>query len=92
MRPARETLFTVVGREDKYKSKAFIDTFVYRGGDSVGSFAFDGLTRLGLGMGPIAWIAVPIAGAWGVIGFWLGRRQSRMAASRSAREATPAVA
>lgn len=32
-RPARETLFTVVPREDKYKSKAFIDTFVYRGGD-----------------------------------------------------------
>ena len=29
MRPARETLFTVVSREDKYKSKAFIDTFVY---------------------------------------------------------------
>jgi ATP:ADP antiporter, AAA family len=28
MRPARETLFTIVSREDKYKSKAFIDTFV----------------------------------------------------------------
>src|SRR5690606_6289539 len=28
MRPARETLFTVLSREDKYKSKAFIDTFV----------------------------------------------------------------
>lgn len=92
IRPARETLFTTVSREERYKAKNFIDTFVYRGGDSVGSFAFDGLTRLGLGMGPIAWIAVPIAGAWGVIGFWLGRRQSRMAASRSAREATPAVA
>jgi hypothetical protein len=31
MRPARETLYTVVSREDKYKAKAFIDTFVYRG-------------------------------------------------------------
>ena len=29
MRPARETLFTVVPRADRYKSKAFIDTFVY---------------------------------------------------------------
>src|SRR5690606_17016618 len=36
-RPARETLFTVVGREDKYKAKAFIDTFVYRVGDVVGA-------------------------------------------------------
>ena len=30
MRPARETLFTVVPRADRYKAKAFIDTFVYR--------------------------------------------------------------
>jgi ATP:ADP antiporter, AAA family len=37
MRPARETLFTVVSREDKYKAKAFIDTFVYRTGDAVGA-------------------------------------------------------
>src|SRR5690606_40861647 len=29
-RPAREELFTVVEREDKYKDKALIDTLVYR--------------------------------------------------------------
>ncbi|MBT3821791.1 MAG: MFS transporter, partial [Nitrospinaceae bacterium] len=34
-KPAREVLFTVVGREEKYKSKNFIDTVVYRGGDAV---------------------------------------------------------
>ena len=28
-RPAREMLFTVIGREEKYKSKNFIDTVVY---------------------------------------------------------------
>ena len=51
-RPARETLYTVVSREDKYKSKAFIDTFVYRGGDAArcaGSTAQHG-HRLGLGL------------------------------------------
>ena len=37
-RPARETLFTVVSREDKYKSKAVTDTFVYRGGDVIGAW------------------------------------------------------
>ncbi len=37
MRPARETLFTVVSRADRYKAKAFIDTFVYRAGDVVGA-------------------------------------------------------
>jgi AAA family ATP:ADP antiporter len=29
-RPAREVLFTVLRREDKYKAKSFMDTFVYR--------------------------------------------------------------
>jgi AAA family ATP:ADP antiporter len=49
MRPARETLFTVVSRADKYKSKAFIDTFVYRGGDVVGAQVEGVLGRLGRG-------------------------------------------
>ena len=35
-KPAREVLFTVVPREDRYKAKNFIDTVVYRGGDGVG--------------------------------------------------------
>jgi AAA family ATP:ADP antiporter len=32
-KPARETLYTRVDRESRYKAKAFIDTAVYRGGD-----------------------------------------------------------
>lgn len=31
--PARELMFTVVGREEKYKAKNLIDTAVLRGGD-----------------------------------------------------------
>src|SRR5581483_6361183 len=38
-RPTREVLFTVVSREDRYKTKGFIDTFVYRLGDQVGAWA-----------------------------------------------------
>lgn len=34
-RPAREVIYTVMSREDRYKSKGFIDTFVYRLGDQV---------------------------------------------------------
>jgi AAA family ATP:ADP antiporter len=36
-KPARETLYTVVDREKKYKAKSFIDTAVYRVGDYLGS-------------------------------------------------------
>jgi len=43
MRPAREVLFTVLRREDKYKSKSFIDTFGYRCGDQIGAWSYKGL-------------------------------------------------
>jgi AAA family ATP:ADP antiporter len=79
MRPARETLFTVVSRADKYKSKAFIDTFVYRGGDVVGAQVEGLLGRLAAGVTALVVVAVPLAVAWAALGVWLGRRQERQA-------------
>jgi AAA family ATP:ADP antiporter len=92
-RPARETLFTVVGREDKYKSKAFIDTFVYRGGDVLGAWTEGLLGRLGMALFGLAAVAVPLAAGWAVMGLWLGRRQEAMrAASPSLRVRVDSVA
>lgn len=79
MRPARETLFTVVPREDKYKAKALIDTFGYRAGDAVGAMSEGLLGKLGMGLAALAFAAVPIAAAWAMLGVWLGRRQQRLA-------------
>lgn len=78
-RPARETLYTVVTRADKYKSKAFIDTFVYRSGDVLGAQLEGAMARLGLAIGGLAAIAVPLALAWAALGVWLGREQQRLA-------------
>jgi AAA family ATP:ADP antiporter len=83
MRPARETLFTVVSRADKYKSKAFIDTFVYRGGDVVGAQVEGVLGRLGTGLAALISVSVPLAVAWAALGVWLGRRQQRQAEHRA---------
>jgi len=80
-RPAREVLFTVVGRETKYKAKNFIDTVVYRGGDAVSGWVFAGLKALGLGLTAIAWFAVPLALVWAAVALRLGRRQQRLAAT-----------
>ena len=77
MRPARETLFTVLEREQKYKAKAFIDTFVYRFGDVVGAQLEGLLGRLAMGLGALASAAIPLALAWAVLGLWLGRAQLR---------------
>jgi ATP:ADP antiporter, AAA family len=80
-RPARETLFTVVSREDKYKSKAVTDTFVYRGGDLLGAWTEGALGGLGLGLAGLASVAVPLALVWGGLGLWLGRSQESMLGS-----------
>ena len=77
MRPARETLFTVVSRADKYKSKAFIDTFVYRGGDVLGAGVEGALVRLATGLSAVISVAIPLAVVWALLGVWLGRRQER---------------
>jgi ATP:ADP antiporter, AAA family len=89
MRPARETLFTIVSREDKYKSKAFIDTFVYRGGDSLAAGASGLITAMGLAMLALVSLVVPLAVVWGALGIWLGRAQLQEARARRAMAAAP---
>jgi len=78
-KPTREVLFTVVGREEKYKSKAFLDAAIYRGGDLASGWIFTGLKLLGMGMGAIALAAAPAAALWAVLALWLGRQQDRAA-------------
>ena len=74
-RPAREVLFTSIAREDKYKAKSFIDTFVYRAGDQVGAWSYAALGWLGLTMAGISFFAVPLGVIWCALSVWLGRRQ-----------------
>lgn len=78
-RPARETLFTILGREEKYKAKNFIDTFVYRTGDAVSAGANGFLGMIGVGIASVSWIAVPFAVIWTGMGVWLGYRQKKHA-------------
>lgn len=74
-RPAREMLFTVVAREDKYKTKNFLDTVVYRTGDQFGSWSYAFLGWLGLKLSGIAIVIVPICALWMGLSAWLGREQ-----------------
>ena len=78
-RPTREVLFTVVPREDRYKAKSFIDTFVYRLGDQLGAWGVAGFRALGAGAAELALVAIPIAALWLLNALWLGRRQETMA-------------
>jgi AAA family ATP:ADP antiporter len=77
VRPAREVLWTVVSREEKYKAKNVIETLVYRGGDAASGWLSAGLTALGAGFGLVALVIVPFAGLWGGLCLWLARRQAQ---------------
>jgi ATP:ADP antiporter, AAA family len=80
-RPAREVLFTVVSREDRFKAKSFIDTFVYRLGDQVGAWSSALVSGLSGAPGVVAALAIPISCVWLVNSLWLGRQQEKTAAA-----------
>ncbi|GEJ56537.1 NTP/NDP exchange transporter [Anaeromyxobacter diazotrophicus] len=79
LRPSRELLFTVVSREERYKSKNFIDTVVFRGGDMLSGWLYAGLAGLGLGVAGTSWVSVPLSLVWLALGVYLGREQRRRA-------------
>jgi len=70
-KPARETLFTELPAAEKYKAKGAIDTFVYRGGDAVGTVADKAVAALGV---TAAVAAVPLSLIALGLAFHLGRR------------------
>lgn len=74
-RPAREILYIPLGAEERYKSKPFIDTFIYRGGDLLGVWAPTALLAIGVSVG---------LASVGCSGLWLG---SSMALGRKAGKA-----
>jgi AAA family ATP:ADP antiporter len=84
-RPTRELLYIVIPREDKYKAKNLIDTFVYRAGDQAAAWSTTKLTNtLGVTMAGMAYLAAPLMAIWLIIGWWLGKQQEA-----KAREAPP---
>ncbi len=76
-RPSREILYTAVSRREKYLSKSFIDTFVYRGGDAVASRVFKKIQAISQSMATIGLAAVPAALAYLFVGVGLGRAHAR---------------
>lgn len=87
-RPARETLFTVLPRRDRYKGKAVIDTFVYRTGDVVGAWTEGFLGKLGGGVTLLAGLVIPTAVAWAGLAVWLAREQRRIGERQAEAEQT----
>lgn len=77
-KPAREILFTVVSREEKYKAKNFIDTAVLRGGDAMTGWIVNGVKMLGVTAGQMVWVLIPLALLWGWVGWFLARQEEKL--------------
>jgi AAA family ATP:ADP antiporter len=76
-KPTTDMLYSVVTPEEKYKTKNFIDTAVYRGGDVVGTWTIKLMSTLGIA--GIALVMLPFAVVWAVVALWLGRDYRRQA-------------
>jgi AAA family ATP:ADP antiporter len=74
-KPTTDMLYSVVTPEEKYKTKNFIDTAVYRGGDVVGSWAINFMTALGITGTSL--VMLPFAVIWAIVSLWLGRDYRR---------------
>jgi AAA family ATP:ADP antiporter len=79
--PAREVLFTVLAREEKYKAKNVIDIVAVRGADAVGGWFITGLRALGMEARAVAATAIALAAAGIVLSVALGRAQARRASA-----------
>ena len=71
-RPTRETLFTATSPEDRYQTKNFIDTVIYRGGDAVNGWLISSASSF-LPIKILTWISIPIAVFWALTGRRIGK-------------------
>lgn len=74
-KPTRETVYSTLAKNDRYKSSVFIDTFVSRLGDLSGS-SFIGLGKfLSVGFSTMPLIAIPIAGVLSLAGLKISKNE-----------------
>ena len=68
-KPTRETVFTSLKKQDRYKSTVMMDTLLARTGDVAGGWFVRSLIALGLVGGSIAYAALPIAVLLSIVGY-----------------------
>jgi ATP:ADP antiporter, AAA family len=72
-KPTRESIYTKLTEQDKYKSTVFIDTFLARSGDVVGGWFVRGLVGTGVAVLSVTWAALPFALLISYMGFQVNK-------------------
>ena len=65
---------------EKYKAKNLVDVVIYRGSDALSGWIFDSLQALGLKLGAIALVSLPVVAGWTALSIALGRTQEKRSA------------
>jgi ATP:ADP antiporter, AAA family len=81
--PAREVLFTVLDREEKYKAKNVIDIVVFRGADAANGWLFSALRGAGMELAAISLATLPVIAGWFLLALALGRAHERLAEAKA---------
>ena len=76
-KPARESVYTTLKKEEKYKSTVFIDTFMNRFGDASGGLLFNGLVLLGVSIAAAPLAILPLAGYLVFLGVKVSNAEKR---------------
>ena len=72
-KPTRESIYTKLTEQDRYKSTVFIDTFLARSGDVVGGWFVRGLVGTGIAVLSVTWAALPFALLISYMGFQVNK-------------------
>ena len=72
-KPTRESIYTKLKQQDRYKSTVFIDTFLARSGDVIGGWFVRGLVGTGIAVLSVTWAALPFALFISYMGFQLNK-------------------
>ena len=69
----RESIYTKLKQQDRYKSTVFIDTFLARSGDVIGGWFVRGLVGTGIAVLSVTWAALPFAIFISYMGFQVNK-------------------
>ena len=72
-KPTRESIYTKLKQQDRYKSTVFIDTFLARSGDVIGGWFVRGLVGTGIAVLSVTWAALPFALFISYMGFQVNK-------------------
>ena len=72
-KPTRESIYTKLKQQDRYKSTVFIDTFLARSGDVIGGWFVRGLVGTGIAVLSVTWAALPFTLFISYMGFQVNK-------------------